>query len=103
MILHRCFAWSERAGAKREGGALWFPRAFQGDGRHDNPAAYGCLYLTDREVSGVVEQLAPWRRNHDPRFARSQPRCGWGAGAGRRPRYHPPRVTHRGPVLAIVK
>jgi hypothetical protein len=34
---------------------------FQGDGRHDNPDVYGCLYLTDREVSGVVEQLARFR------------------------------------------
>jgi hypothetical protein len=34
---------------------------FQGDGRHDNPDVYGCLYLTDRESSGVVEQLARFR------------------------------------------
>lgn len=61
MILYRCFAWNRRAAARNEGGALWIPRANQGDGRHDNPAAYGCLYLTDRELSGVVEQLAPWR------------------------------------------
>ena len=40
---------------------LWFPRVFQGDGRHDNPDVYGCLYLTEREVSGVVEQLARFR------------------------------------------
>jgi hypothetical protein len=42
-------------------GPLWFPRLFQGEGRHDNPDAYGCLYLTDRPVSCVVEQLAPFR------------------------------------------
>jgi hypothetical protein len=42
-------------------GALWFPRQFQGDGRHDNPDVYGCLYLADREVSCVVEQLARFR------------------------------------------
>jgi hypothetical protein len=40
---------------------LWFPRVFQGDGRHDNPDVYGCLYLTDREASGVVEQFARFR------------------------------------------
>jgi hypothetical protein len=61
VILHRCFAWSSRARAGEQDGALWFPRPFQGDGRHDNPDAYGCLYLADREVSCVVEQLARFR------------------------------------------
>jgi hypothetical protein len=42
-------------------GALWFPREYQGEGRHDNPDVYGCLYLTDREPSAVVEQLARFR------------------------------------------
>ena len=42
-------------------GPLWFPRILQGEGRHDNPDAYGCLYLTDRPISCVVEQLAPFR------------------------------------------
>ena len=40
---------------------MWFPRRLQGGGRHDNPGDYGCLYLTDREESAVVEQLAPLR------------------------------------------
>ncbi|MBD0348433.1 MAG: RES domain-containing protein [Thermoleophilia bacterium] len=61
MIVYRCFAWNRRAAPRREGGALWIPREHQGDGRHDNPDAYGCLYATDREASSVVEQLAPWR------------------------------------------
>jgi hypothetical protein len=61
LILHRCFAWNERARADQPDAPLWFPRVFQGDGRHDNPDAYGCLYLTDREASGVVEQLARFR------------------------------------------
>lgn len=61
MILHRCFAWDERGAATSTDGPLWFPRPFQGDGRHDNPAAYGCLYVTDRAVSAVVEQLARFR------------------------------------------
>jgi hypothetical protein len=61
VILHRCFAWDERAGTDRPDGALWFPRPYQGDGRHDNPDAYGCLYVADREVSAVVEQLARFR------------------------------------------
>jgi hypothetical protein len=61
LILHRCFAWNERARPDQPDSPLWFPRVFQGDGRHDNPDVYGCLYLTDREASGVVEQLARFR------------------------------------------
>ena len=61
MILYRCFAWNERAGPDQPDSPLWFPRVFQGDGRHDNPDVYGCLYLTDREASGVIEQLARFR------------------------------------------
>ena len=57
LILYRCFAWNERARPDQPDSPLWFPRVFQGDGRHDNPDVYGCLYLTDRESSGVVEQL----------------------------------------------
>ncbi len=63
MILYRCFAWDERARTRSPGGPLWFARAFQGEGRHDNPDAYGCLYLADRAVSAVVEQLAGFRGN----------------------------------------
>ena len=36
-------------------------RCIQGEGRHDNPDLYGCLYLADRAVSCVVEQLARFR------------------------------------------
>lgn len=61
MILHRCFAWSEGAAPSRPDGPLWFPREFQGDGRHDNPDRYGCLYLAADAVSCVVEQLARFR------------------------------------------
>ncbi len=61
MILHRCFAWAGGARETDPDGALRFPREFQGDGRHDNPVAYGCLYVAEREVSAVVEQLAPFR------------------------------------------
>jgi hypothetical protein len=61
LILYRCFAWSERARVDQPDSPLWFPRVFQGDGRHDNPEVYGCLYLTDREPSSVVEQLARFR------------------------------------------
>ena len=61
MILYRCFAWDERAGLRDPDGPLWFPRIFQGDGRHDNPDQYGCLYLSSEAVSTVVEQLARFR------------------------------------------
>jgi hypothetical protein len=61
VILHRCFAWNQAARDDHRDGPLWFPRVFQGEGRHDNPEAYGCLYLADRPVSCVVEQLAAFR------------------------------------------
>jgi hypothetical protein len=61
LILHRCFPLDERARSRSPGGALWFPRPYQGDGRHDNPREYGCLYVTDLEESAVVERLAPLR------------------------------------------
>jgi hypothetical protein len=61
VILHRCFAWRPGAGHDQPEGARWVPRVYQGDGRHDNPDVYGCLYLADREVSGIVEQLARFR------------------------------------------
>jgi hypothetical protein len=34
---------------------------FQGDGRHDNPDVYGCLYVSQAALSCVVEQLARFR------------------------------------------
>jgi hypothetical protein len=61
VILYRCFAWNERARPERPDGALWFPRPYQGDGRHDNADLYGCLYLSERPLSCVVEQLARFR------------------------------------------
>lgn len=61
MILFRCFAWNEAAREDEQDGPLWFPREFQGEGRHDNPGVYACLYLADRAASGVVEQLARFR------------------------------------------
>jgi hypothetical protein len=40
---------------------LWYPREQQGDGRHDNPDLYGCLYLAERAEGAVCEALAPFR------------------------------------------
>jgi hypothetical protein len=61
VTLYRCFAWNDRARPDEADGPLWFPRSLQGEGRHDNPDLYGCLYLSEREVSPVVEQLARFR------------------------------------------
>jgi len=61
VILHRCFAWNRGARHDAVDGPLWFPQVYQGEGRHDNPDEYGCLYLADRAVSCVVEQLAAFR------------------------------------------
>jgi hypothetical protein len=61
VILHRCFAWDERAGDRGTDGPLWCPRIYQGEGRHDNPERYGCMYLSESPLSTVVEQLARFR------------------------------------------
>jgi hypothetical protein len=61
VTLYRCFAWDERAGEREPDGPLWFPRVYQGDGRHDNPDRFGCLYLSATALSSVVEQLARFR------------------------------------------
>jgi hypothetical protein len=61
VILYRCFAWNERAAEGEPDGPVWFPRLYQGDGRHDNPDLYGCLYLSASALSSVVEQLARFR------------------------------------------
>jgi len=59
VILFRCFPWDGSVDAESRGGALWFPRMLQGDGRHDAPQHYGCLYVSEEPLSTVVEQLAP--------------------------------------------
>jgi len=61
VLVYRCFAWNERADPDAPDGPLWFPRVYQGDGRHDNTDRYGCLYLSTVPVSGLVEQLARFR------------------------------------------
>ena len=58
MILFRCFPWDREVAATARGGALWFAQMLQGSGRHDNPLLYGCLYVSERTLSTVVEQLA---------------------------------------------
>ena len=40
---------------------LWFPRQLQGEGRHDNPDLYGCLYAATEPAGAIAETLAPFR------------------------------------------
>ncbi len=61
MRLWRTLALDRRAAADEAGGALWFPRAQQGYGRHDNPDLYGCLYVAEDAASAVAEALASFR------------------------------------------
>ena len=61
MTLYRCFAWNDRASDTAPDGPLWFPRLWQGEGRHDNPDIFGCLYVSEHPASPVVEQLARFR------------------------------------------
>ena len=58
MILFRCLPWDRSVSAAARGGALRFPRNLQGEGRHDSPGRYGCLYASEEPVSAVVEELA---------------------------------------------
>jgi hypothetical protein len=61
LRLWRVLPWDGRARPRDPGGALWFPRPFQGSGRHDNPDRYGCLYVSEQPASAVAEALAPFR------------------------------------------
>lgn len=61
MRLFRTLPYDPTAAAEERGGPLWFPRVFQGEGRHDNPDAYGCLYVSEQPVSAVAEALAMFR------------------------------------------
>jgi hypothetical protein len=65
VILWRVLPWDPSTRPAAPGGALWFPRPFQGTGRHDNPARYGCLYVCESPVSAIAEALAPFRGTGD--------------------------------------
>jgi len=67
VILWRVLPWDPSARPATPGGALWFPRPFQGTGRHDSPARYGCLYVTEGPASAIAEALAPFRGTGDLR------------------------------------
>jgi hypothetical protein len=61
VILWRVLPLDPAAAPVAAGGALWFPRERQGAARHDNPQAYGCLYVSEAASSAVAEALAPFR------------------------------------------
>src|SRR5919108_1156266 len=51
LILYRLFPREERAAEDEPGGPLWWPRGLQGDGRHDNPGLYTCMYTSETATS----------------------------------------------------
>ena len=59
--LFRTLPYDARADEGQPGHPRWFPREFQGEGRHDNPSMYGCLYVSEVAVSAVAEALAVFR------------------------------------------
>ena len=61
VIVWRVLPVDPAAAEDAAGGPLWFPRERQGAARHDNPTAYGCLYVAETPVSAVAEALAPFR------------------------------------------
>jgi RES domain-containing protein len=60
-MLFRIFPPLPAAGRADAGGPLYVPRTHQGRGRHDNPDAYGALYLSRTAVASVAELLLPLR------------------------------------------
>ena len=61
MIAWRVLPVDPTAATDAAGGPLWFPRVYQGAARHDNPDAYGCLYVAQTPTSAVAEALSPFR------------------------------------------
>jgi RES domain len=61
VILWRVLPWDPSARPRDLGGPLYIPRVFQGIGRHDNRARYGCLYASVDAKAAVAEVLAQFR------------------------------------------
>jgi hypothetical protein len=61
VILWRVLPWDPSAKPRDRGGPLYIPRVFQGQGRHDNRARYGCLYASIDARAAVAEILAQFR------------------------------------------
>jgi hypothetical protein len=56
-VLYRTFPRVAGAAPAEPGGALFVPRLEQRRGRHDNPDAYGALYLSRVPASPIAEVL----------------------------------------------
>ena len=69
MIAFRVFPHDTSAPSNEPGGSLWFPREWQGTGRHDNPEHYGCLYVSEVAVAPVAEALAVFRGTAELRWS----------------------------------
>ena len=110
VIVHRALPLDRDAPAAGPGGALWFPRALQGAGRHDNPDRYGCLYVSQEPHPAIAEPRAPFRRHRGPgavhaRALRAPPDAGRPRAFRRRraPRYRPAaRAGARAPGAVAV-
>ncbi|MGH7819387.1 MAG: RES domain-containing protein [Candidatus Binatia bacterium] len=59
--LWRVFPWDPGAESGNRGHPLWIPRTLQGAGRHDNPDLYGAMYLSERPLAAMTEQIAHLR------------------------------------------
>jgi RES domain-containing protein len=56
-VLYRTFPRTPGAGPSEPGGPLFVPRLEQRRGRHDNPKAYGAMYLSREPASPIAEIL----------------------------------------------
>jgi hypothetical protein len=56
-VLYRLYPSTPGADPNDPGGALFVPRFDQGGGRHDNPDAYGAIYLSTVPAASVAELL----------------------------------------------
>ena len=65
MILWRVLPWDPSARPAAPGGALWFPRPFQGTARHDSPPATAACTSPKTRSSAIAEALAPFRGTGD--------------------------------------
>ena len=59
--LWRVFPWDPAAESAARGHPLWIPRELQGAGRHDNPDLYGAMYVSERPLAAIAEQIAHLR------------------------------------------
>lgn len=65
-MLYRTFPRVDGAGPADPGGPLFVPRLEQRRGRHDNPDAYGALYLSRVPASPIAEILREYVSRAQP-------------------------------------